>query len=97
MIKELLKPLEWVYIEFGRRGDTWVTESALHDYQITYDDKEKSYAIFYYERLTEESGNKPGKSVDELKQWAEEVHYPSKMAKWLNPDWSKFVGGSEND
>lgn len=86
MIKELLKPLEWDCLEFDSSPSAWVTKSALHDYQITYDDKEKSYSIFYYERLTEESGSKLGKSVDELKQWVGDVHYPSKMSKWIKFD-----------
>lgn len=86
MIKELLKPLEWQETEIDGKHFSWVANSALHNYQIFYDHISKEYAAFYYERITQDRGSKRSKSVDELKQWAEEVHYPSKMAKWLNTD-----------
>lgn len=86
MIKELLKPLEWQETEIDGKFFSWAAKSALHEYQILYDHIGKEYAAFYYERITEERGSKRGKSVDELKQWVEDVHYPSKMAKWIKFD-----------
>lgn len=86
MIKELLKPLEWQETEIDGKTFSWVAKSALHEYQILYDHIGKEYAAFYYERITEDRGSKRGKSVDELKQWVEDVHYPSKMSKWIKFD-----------
>ena len=48
MIKELLKPLEWQETEIDGKFFSWVTKSALHDYQILYDHIGKEYAAFYY-------------------------------------------------
>ena len=94
MIKELLKPLEWQ----GKKpaeGESYraLAVSPVTRYVIT-DDGRRVKVIYHNFTEDEPAKTKPGfSSVAEAKNWVQGEHYPSKMAKWLNPDWSKFVGG----
>lgn len=87
MIKELLKPLEWQ----GKKpaeGESYraLAVSPVTRYVIT-DDGRKVKVIYHNFTEDEPAKTKPGfSSVAEAKDWVQGEHYPSKMAKWLNPD-----------
>lgn len=87
MIKELLKPLEWQ----GKKpaeGESYraLAVSPVTRYVIT-DDGRRVKVIYHNFTEDEPAKTKPGfSSVAEAKDWVQSEHYPSKMAKWLNPD-----------
>lgn len=87
MIKELLKPLEWQ----GKKpaeGESYraLAVSPVTRYVIT-DDGRRVKVIYHNFTEDEPAKTKPGfSSVAEAKDWVQGEHYPSKMAKWLNPD-----------
>ena len=87
MIKELLKPLEWQ----GKKpaeGESYraLAVSPVTRYVIT-DDGRKVKVIYHNFTEDEPAKTKPGfSSIAEAKDWVQGEHYPSKMAKWLNPD-----------
>lgn len=87
MIKELLKPLEWQ----GKKpaeGESYraLAVSPVTRYVIT-DDGRKVKVIYHNFTEDDPAKTKPGfSSVAEAKDWVQGEHYPSKMAKWLNPD-----------
>lgn len=90
MIKELLKPLEWQ----GKKpaeGESYraLAVSPVTRYVIT-DDGRKVKVIYHNFTEDEPAKTKPGfSSVAEAKDWVQGEHYPSKMAKWFEPDWSE--------
>lgn len=90
MIKELLKPLEWQ----GKKpaeGESYraLAVSPVTRYVIT-DDGRKVKVIYHNFTEDEPAKTKPGfSSVAEAKDWVQGEHYPRKMARWLNTDWSK--------
>lgn len=96
MIKELLKPLEWQ----GKKpaeGESYraLAVSPVTRYVIT-DDGRRVKVIYHNFTEDDPAKTKPGfSSVAEAKNWVQGEHYPSKMAKWLNPELDKFVGGSD--
>lgn len=87
MIKELLKPLAWQ----GKKpaeGESYraLAVSPVTRYVIT-DDGRRVKVIYHNFTEDEPAKTKPGfSSVAEAKDWVQGEHYPSKMAKWLNPD-----------
>ena len=87
MIKELLKPLEWIDKK-PAEGESYraLAVSPVTRYVIT-DDGRRVKVIYHNFTEDEPAKTKPGfSSVVEAKAWVQGEHYPSKMAKWLNTD-----------
>lgn len=79
-----LKPLVWSVNEIAATINI-TAESPLHNYTIYPDQYEGGYVIYYFERMTSESGREFFNSSDEAKDWAESTHYPSKMKPYVKP------------
>lgn len=79
-----LKPLVWSVNEIAATINI-TAESPLHNYTIYPDQYEGGYVIYYFERMTSESGRKYFNSSDEAQEWAQFTHYPSKMQPYIKP------------
>ena len=79
-----LKPLVWSVNEIAATINI-TAESPLHNYTIYPDQYEGGYVIYYFKRMTSESGREYFNSSDEAKDWAESTHYPSKMKPYVKP------------
>lgn len=66
-------PLEW-------HENT--AKTPFSNYQILFDEYEKSHVCHYYNFVENEKGVKFGE-VEELKQWVEKNHYPAQFKKHL--------------
>lgn len=66
-------PLEW---------HENIAMTPFSNYQILFDEYEKSYVCHYYNFVECEKGVKFGE-IDELKQWVEKTHYPAQVKKHL--------------
>lgn len=73
-----LKPFQW-----SEQG-TLSSESPTHFYNIQYDPLEKSYVVVYVEKSTNQSNKKYVKTIEQGKQWCEEIHTPSKLLQWFD-------------
>lgn len=80
-----LKPLVWSVNEIAATINI-TAESPLHNYTIYPDQYEGGYVIYYFERMTSESGREYFNSSDEAQEWAQFTHYPSKMQPYVKPD-----------
>ena len=80
-----LKPLVWSVNEIAATINI-TAESPLHNYTIYPDQYEGGYVIYYFERMTSESGREYFNSSDEAQEWAQFTHYPSKMRTYVKPD-----------
>ena len=80
-----LKPLVWDAHEVAAIINM-TAESPLHSYTIYPDQYEGGYVIYYFERMTNESGREYFNSSDEAQEWAQSTHYPSKMQPYVMPD-----------
>ena len=86
-MKHLIKDLEW--------SKNLVANTATHSYRIG--ELGGKYIVTYCKIVDGYAKEATGfTTLDQAKEWAFN-HHCEKMSKWLNPDWSKFVGGSEND
>lgn len=89
MIKELLKPLEWTV---NSKGEP-MAMCPSHYYTII-----QVSGKYIVKRIRYQDSHRDDctgfASIDDAKKFAQD-DYETKMAKWLNPDWSKFVGGSD--
>lgn len=79
-----LKPLVWSVNEIAATINI-TAESPLHNYTIYPDQYEGGYVIYYFERMTSESGREYFNSSDEAQEWAQFTHYPSKMQPYIKP------------
>lgn len=79
-----LKPLVWSVNEIAATINI-TAESPLHNYTIYPDEHEGGYVIYYFERMTGESGRAYKNTVDEAQEWAQSTHYPSKMQPYVKP------------
>lgn len=79
-----LKPLVWDVHEVAATINM-TAESPLHSYTIYPDQYEGGYVIYYFERMTNESGREYFNSSDEAQEWAQFTHYPSKMQPYVKP------------
>lgn len=80
----LLQPLVWTQSDLGLCIN-YTAESPLHNYTIYPDEHEGGYVIYYFERMTGESGRAYKNTVDEAQEWAQSTHYPSKMQPYVKP------------
>lgn len=83
----MIKQLEWIDKK-PAEGESYraLAVSPVTRYVIT-DDGRKVKVIYHNFTEDEPAKTKPGfSSVAEAKDWVQGEHYPSKMAKWLNPD-----------
>lgn len=80
-----LQPLVWDVHEVAATINM-TAESPLHSYTIYPDQYEGGYVIYYFERMTNESGREYFNSSDEAQDWAQFTHYPSKMQPYVKPD-----------
>lgn len=79
-----LQPLVWDVHEVAATINM-TAESPLHSYTIYPDQYEGGYVIYYFERMTNESGHEYFNSSDEAQNWAQFTHYPSKMQPYVKP------------
>ena len=79
-----LQPLVWTQSDLGLCIN-YTAESPLHNYTIYPDEHEGGYVIYYFERMTGESGRAYKNTVDEAQEWAQSTHYPSKMQPYVKP------------
>lgn len=86
-VAQKLKPLNWANKKLAE-GERYraLAVSPVTRYVIT--DNGRGVKVIYHNFTEDEPAKtKPGfKSVEEAKNWVQGEHYPSKMAKWLNPD-----------
>ena len=90
-----LQPLVWDWDCEDSLTAVCKTKSLSHEYTVRLIN-----GVFYvdYRKFDVDDNDRKDEPPEfdtciEAQQWVEGTHYPSKMAKWLNPDWSKFVGG----
>lgn len=83
-----LQTLKWVVNEIAATINI-TAESPLHNYTIYPDQYEGGYVIYYFERMTNESGREFFNSIDEAQEWAQSTHYPSKMQPYVKPSPTK--------
>lgn len=88
MIRELLKPLEWDWDCEDSLTAVCKTKSLSHEYTVRLIN-----GVFYvdYRKFDVDDNDRKDEPPEfdtciEAQQWVEGIHYPSKMAKWLNTD-----------
>lgn len=59
-----------------------IAMTPFSNYQILFDEYEKSHVCHYYNFVECEKGMKFGE-IEELKQWVEKVHYPAQIKKYF--------------
>lgn len=83
----MIKQLEWIDKK-PAEGESYraLAVSPVTRYVIT-DDGRRVKVIYHNFTEDDPAKTKPGfSSIAEAKDWVQGEHYPSKMAKWLNPD-----------
>ena len=73
-------PLQWVELT-GIDEPITQAKSPFSEYSIHKINGD--YVCYYHNFVENYSNSKLGKSIDELKDWAENIHYPAKLKKYL--------------
>lgn len=69
------KPIKWVHRNLAK--------SVTHIYNIVEDVDKEAFLIYYHELHTGETSTEPKNTYEEVIDWIENKHAPSKLLDWF--------------